>query len=217
LLKRVYGIQPVIPPEVELRSLTKYAKRIDAPLTKALKNSTLLVLTHAACRNLYGSAADALHPAIQSLGARYRIVGPGEAYCHAAGVTLGVPVLSNDRKAVLFLSRKGLSVGVPTLSAFDLLIFGYQIGCLREQDCDGFRYQMLERERNESVPAEFRNASVKDGLTRYTPRLLDNLAAVLGVPAATGCASYDTTLFVSPIPPPSPPRPVSDGTPKAGL
>jgi hypothetical protein len=79
-LKQHYSIQPIITPEVEieLRSLSKNAKRIDAPLTKALKNRVVRILSHDVLREIYGTTADAFYPAIQSLGARYRIAGRGK-------------------------------------------------------------------------------------------------------------------------------------------
>ena len=79
-LKQHYSIQPIITPEVEieLRSPSKNAKRIDAPLTKALKNRVVRILSHDVLREIYGTTADAFYPAIQSLGARYRIAGRGK-------------------------------------------------------------------------------------------------------------------------------------------
>jgi hypothetical protein len=81
--------------------------------------------------------------------------------------------VSNDIEAIDVLRKNSYSVACPTLRAFDVITFGYQIGCLREQDCDGFRYQMQFRERNEYVPKDFRSCSFKDGLVTFCPRLLD--------------------------------------------
>lgn len=204
-LKRSYAVQPVITPEVEieLRSVTKYAKRIDAPLTKALKNGVIRVLSQHVLREIYPSAADALYPAIQSLGARYRIVGAGEAYSHATAVTLQIPVLSNDQMALGLLTQRGFAVGVPTLSAFDLVLFGYQIGCLREADCDSFKYQMLERERNEFIPREFRHSSVNDGLRKFVPRLLDGDLDPIGAASSPGRPPHESQLRIYKSPRPA--------------
>ena len=203
-LKRQFGVQPVITPEVELelRSLQKYAKRIDAPLTKSLNHQTIVVLSPAWIQAHLGSAADPLYAAAQALGSRYHgIVGAGEAYSHAACVTFRVPMLSNDRNAVRFLVKKGWATSSPPLRAFDLVVFGFQIGCMREQDCDAFRHQMTTQERNEAVPDEFRNRSFADGLPLFTPLLLDGSRPWIGAAATTGEAPHDRTLVIYPLQP----------------
>lgn len=175
-IKRAYGTQPFITPEVEneLRTLPKYAKRIDASLTKAITNQTLLVLSQHALTQVVGKSAATFYPAIQALGAKYAlVVHPGEAYSHAAAVTLAAPVLSHDINAIRTLQKWGYAVGSPTLRAFDLLVLGFRMGYLQEKECDAFRYQMSKSERNEWIPKAFLNVSFSVGLARYDARLFD--------------------------------------------
>ncbi|MBZ5494456.1 MAG: hypothetical protein LAO76_26325 [Acidobacteriia bacterium] len=135
-------------------------------------------------KKLIGPSADVYFPAIQGLGAKYKLhVQPGEAYSHAVGVILNAPVMSNDFDAIRKLMLNGHDVAIPTIRAFDLLVFGYQSGILREADCDNFRHQMA-LERNEYLPKEFRNASFADGLPQFCPRLLDGDRAVVGAEEA---------------------------------
>lgn len=174
-LKRLYGVQPVITEEVEieLRSNQRYGKRVEPSVIKAISKGILVVLTPYSLRKLIGLSADVYYPAIQSLGTKYKLhVQTGEAYSHAAGVVLNVPLMSNDFDAIRKLMLNSHKVAVPTIRAFDLLVFSYQGGIIRSVDCDNFCHQM-RLERNEYLPKEFQHASFSDGIKLFCPRLLD--------------------------------------------
>jgi hypothetical protein len=182
-LKRLYGVQPVITQEVELElfSNQRYSKRVGPSVQKSISKGTLVVLSPHTLRSLIGPAAEVYYPAVQALGAQYRLrVQKGEAYSHATGVILKVPAMSNDFEAIRLLTTNECEVAAPTIRSFDLIVFAHHIGVLKDTDCDGFRKQM-NMERNEYIPKEFRNASFKDGLPFFCPRILDGRTPPIGL------------------------------------
>ena len=50
----------------------------------------------------------------------------GEAYTHAAGQVLSMPILSNDYAAINTLRNSGCPTAVPALRSFDLFCFAYK-------------------------------------------------------------------------------------------
>ncbi len=192
-LKDAYGIQPAIVQEVdlEMRWLQKHKDRFVPQLDKALKSSVLRVLDPAYFQSLLSAApVGASWDGFQSLGAQYEgRIHRGEAYSFAAGVTLGVPALSNDFSAIKTLEANLLTLPVPVLRSFDLLAFCFRTGFLELKACESVRSQLLKN--GEGLPKAFMNASFEDGLRTFTPRLQDGEALVIG----TG--TYSATLGLS--------------------
>lgn len=196
-LRDGYNIQPVVVQEVdlELRWLGKHRDRFVPQLDKSLKSSVLRVLDAAYFQSLLASApVGASWAGFQNLGAQYHgYVGGGEAYTFAAGVTLGMPALSNDFHAIKTLEANFLGLPAPILRTFDLLGFCYQSGCLELKACDGVRSQLLKN--GEGMPKVFMNASFEDGLKNFSPRLREQSADRFSIAASS--ATYLTPLHIS--------------------
>jgi hypothetical protein len=196
-LRDDYGIQPAITQEVdlELRWLGKHKHRFVPQLDKALKSAVLRVLDPPYFQSLLSSApVGASWVGFQTLGAQYEgHIHRGEAFTFAAGVTLGMPALSNDFSAIKTLEANFLTLPTPVLRAFDLLAFCHQSGCLDLKACNEVRSALLKN--GEGMPMAFMNASFEDGITNFAPRLRDgsNPSVVAGV------ATYSTTLYISAI------------------
>jgi len=196
ILQKSYGIQPVIVTEVdlELRWLGKYKARFAPDLDKALKNQLLRVLDQPLFQSLLSSAPPgASWAAFQSLGSQhYRHVQHGEAYTHAAGVTLGLPVVSNDYDAIQTLEAQSFALPSPVLRGFDILAFCHDTGAMTLRECDDVRQEL--RRHNEGIPKPFMNASFGDGLKSFSCRLRD------GAPTLhAGASSYRTLLTVQKV------------------
>src|SRR5690242_5714582 len=114
LLRKAHNIQPAITMEVdtELRWLGKYKNRFVGPLEKTLKDSLLVHLDQRLFQSMLSDASPGTSwPSFQNLGGQYaKHVGRGEAFTFAAGVTLGLPALSNDFRAIQVLDGLGLSL-----------------------------------------------------------------------------------------------------------
>src|ERR1035437_319592 len=115
ILRAKYAIQPVIVPqvEIELKSNRKLAARISYDLKKALSSGLIRVLDVAALSlvGIQDPAAQAIYNAIQQLGNQYLVYSDyGEAFTHAAAITLGVPAMSHDVSALRALSYANLAV-----------------------------------------------------------------------------------------------------------
>lgn len=187
LLKSKYSVQPIVVPEVEieLRSNRRFGPRIAGELKKAFANDVLRTLNSPTLEHLYGGppagsvAAAATLGKIASLGREYqKHVDPGEAYTHAAALTLGVPSLSHDRTAIDALISARLDVPTTVLRALDLITLSYQANDMSENDCDDFRSTLLREK--EWVPACFLHRSFADGLRHFTPRITDSSLAYVG-------------------------------------
>jgi hypothetical protein len=106
----------------------------------------------------------------QALGARYYgFVQRGEAYTHAAAVSLSMPAVSNDGKAVRVLEGQMMSVAVPVLRFFDIIIFAHQFGILTTKECEDVRSALLKN--GEGIPGPFLNASFANGSKNFPCRL----------------------------------------------
>lgn len=187
-LKRKYAIQACLAFEVEneLRQNKKYRPQIQPQLDKALGTGALERLTEASLHEAMNidtqippAAIRATWASIQSKGAEFNIhVGLGEAYTHAAAVTLELPSLSNDNRAIHSLENQGFQVPSPVLRAFDIIALHFQIGTISGKDCEEFRTTLLRF--GEGMPPEFQNKSFVDGLSSFSSRLLDNSVAAVG-------------------------------------
>jgi hypothetical protein len=193
-LKASYGIQPVIVQEVdlELRWLKKYKDKFVPQLDKAIKSGVLRVLDQAHFQSLLSDApVGASWAGFQSLGAQYEgHIHRGEAFTFAAGVTLNLPVVSNDFHAIKTLEANLLTLPTPVLRSFDLLTFSYQIGHLDLKTCENIRTELLKN--GEGLPSAFMHSSFGDGAKNFRPRLHDGVA-----PPAAGAATYSTSLHIS--------------------
>jgi hypothetical protein len=86
-----------------------------------------------------------------------------------------------------------LTLTVPILRCFDLLVFGYEAGVLDLKDSNNARSELLKC--NEGLPKPFQHASFEDGMNKFSARLFG------GAPAANPStdASYSSRLFISRI------------------
>ncbi len=195
-LKAKYGIQPLIAQEVEteLRWMKKFKDRFVLQLDKALKSTTLKVLDQTEFHAHIGTApVGASWTAFQALGSQYHgYVGAGEAYTFAAGITLGLPALSNDRSAIRVLEGKMLSVPTPVLRTFDLLAFCFHTGILELKACESMRSELQKQ--LEGLPAAFTNVSFEKGVKFFNTRLEDGPPTILAA-----AANYTTTLTITKI------------------
>ena len=198
-LQATYGIQPVIVPEVEieLKSNKKFAARVSTDVRKALSTGLIRVLDQStlSLAGIAGPTASATLAAIQTLGAQYLAhVDFGEAYTHAAALTLGVPSLSHDISALRVLIGNGLRVPDPVLRLFDLVALAYQIKALSAADCDGIR-QALNREK-EWLPQCFKNSSFVSGMSAFCPRVRDGAASSVGLTTPLIQSQFSTCLVL---------------------
>jgi hypothetical protein len=108
-------------------------------------------------------------------------------------MTLGVPVVSHDRKAINTLGRDGIQFTEPLLRMYDLLGFGVQTKSLVHADCDKVRDTLLNH--NEFVMQCFERCKFFDGLPFFFPRLADAAFPLIGAP--TPVQSLDKRLFIS--------------------
>lgn len=195
-LKRLYGIQPaaVLEVDLELRWMKKHKDRFVPQLDKALRSETLKKLDPALFQSLLSRAVPGTSWAgFQALGAQYYgYVQKGEAYTHAAGITLSLPVASNDFSAIQTLQAQMLTLPVPIIRSFDLLVFSYGAGILDLKDCDAVRKELLRC--GEGLPKAFKSSSFEDGMRSFSCRLLDGSAAASSPPSA-----FDSTLVVTRI------------------
>jgi hypothetical protein len=185
LLRSKYSVQPVVVPEVEIEMRSgKFAAEIAPELTRAFANGVVRMLDRPFLESCYGGsggsmAATAALSKIAKTGAEYdKHVDRGEAYTHAAALTLAVPALSNDKNALDVLVNAKQTVPPTVLRSFDLVALGYQIKLLSEGDCDRIRSDLLAR--NEGVPKCFAHKSFIDGLKAFTPRIRDSKLPLVG-------------------------------------
>lgn len=193
LLKEVYGVQPTTVQEVdlELRWLRKYKDRFVPQLDKALKSDILKVLDPAFFQSFLSRApVGASWAGFQSLGAQYEgRIHRGEAYTFAAGVTLDLPVLSNDFHAIKTLEANLMTLPTPVLRSFDLLAFCFHTKFLELKACEAVRSELLKN--GEGLPSAFMHASFEDGLKRFIPRLRESVTA-----GPEGGRTFSTPIYI---------------------
>lgn len=195
-LAKQFGIQPAIVPEVdlELRWLARHKDRFVAQLDKALKHGTLLALDRSTFQTYMGTATPGTSwSSYQALGMQYYgYVQRGEAYTHAAAVSLRMPALTNDLRAVRVLEAQMLNVALPVLRSFDLLTFAYELGILSIKDCEEIRHELLRH--GEGIPGPFVNASFENGAKKFPCRLRQASSAETNVSTPTN--HYDPISIV---------------------
>ncbi len=196
-LKGDYGIQCVVTDAVDGELRRKLQNKFPAKANvykKALANGTILLLSDAVLNTAGYKAAPALMDQIEQLGREYAVrVDRGEAYTHAASNVLCVPALSQDLAALWKLVELSIHVQRPILRAFDLLIFGLQIGVITESDTKAFRKALLSHDQG-LLPC-FRNCAVIDGLPSFYQRLCDSSSSPLG--AAKPLEKFDDRIWIT--------------------
>lgn len=186
LLRFKYSIQPVVVPEVEIELLSFrwFGGRIPGEFKKVLASGHIRILDHGILAAHYGNpvgpmAATAAIAKIAALGNEYEAhVDFGEAYTHAAALTLEAPALSHDRSALDALIGEGLAVPSTVLRVFDLVCLSYQTKDMTERDCDEFRSMLLGEK--EFIPKSFEHKSFVDGLLGFCPRIRDSRIPAIG-------------------------------------
>jgi len=163
-------------------------------LDKALKRGILTKLDQSTFQGYLGTAtAGTSWGSFQALGVRYYgFVQRGEAYTHAAAVSLGMPVLSNDSTAVRVLEGQMMSVAVPVLRFFDIIIFAHAANVLTTKDCEDIRSTLLKN--GEGLPGPFKNASFVNGAKIFPCRLQVGNAAGSPYPQPTNY--YDPLTII---------------------
>lgn len=194
-LKTNFGVQPVITAEVdlELRWLGRFRDRFEPALEKALKHGALVRLDLGCFQGFLGKAPPgASWSSFQATGLMYgQRVDRGEAYTHAAGLTLGMPTASNDFRAIQVLQANNLMLPMPVLRTFDLCSFAFETKCMDRHQCEEFRKAL--RSENEGLPKAFMNNSFEDGLRTFRSRLRIASSAVNPAPQA-----FSETLYLAP-------------------
>ena len=191
-LKSGYGIQPCLVPEVEMEVSysRRFGRRVQGALSTSSGAGTIVVLDPATYHRLLSTNA-ALQAAavgtsyadIQARGAAYhRRIDQGEAYTFAAAVTLGQPAVSNDMSAIRAMQQAGLPLPSHVLRAYDLIVFGHQVGVLADRD--GERCRQALNSGREFGPVQQKNRSFTDGLRYFVPRLVDRDASPVAVNSA---------------------------------
>ncbi len=184
-LRKLYGLQSVIVPEVEVEVAwhARFGDRFQQELDKAINEHILARYDVKLIQPLHGAGSSAIDLSIQQLGAEYhKRIGRGEAYTFAAAITLAQPALSHDKQALDILLENGLQVPTTVLRVFDLLGLYYQTHEFSEAECDQVRQAILQHPR-EFVPRPFRNASFRNGLVNFYPRLHDTANPSVGLPS----------------------------------
>lgn len=172
-LRKRFGVQAAISIEVdlELRWVRRYRDRFVTPLDKALKRGTIAKLDPSFFQSFLGNAVPGTSwSTYQALGAQFNgYIQRGEAYTHAAAISLGMPAASNDHRAIYTMKSNMLPVPAPVLRCFDLLVFSFYDGMLDIKDCENIRKEL--RKNGEGVPGPFANASFEDGAKNFPCRL----------------------------------------------
>lgn len=162
--------------EVEVRSNRRLSGLVRPQLDKSLKTHSLNILNSAHLDELCAALPAPVSLAnIRELGAEYALmVGKGEAYSHAAGLMLGMPVVSNDMNAIRTLEANGKTLPPTILRSYDLLGFLYVEGYLAKLEAE----QALKtlKARSEWMPDCLRHASFEDGIRQFNIRLSTSLA-----------------------------------------
>jgi hypothetical protein len=183
VFKRLYGLQPAVAEAVhgELPGLlrAKFPDRL-ASYNKALRLRTIVPLDGTLLADACGEKGPIVYAAIESLGDKLwnQGIGRGEAYTHAAGILLKIPIVTNDMQAIRCLRLAQVGAADRILRFYDLVVFFFQIAELTESECDSIRTQLVSR--GEHIPACFRGRPFSDGLTEFFPRLLDTSREAVG-------------------------------------
>lgn len=198
-LRKRYGIQPAITLEVdlELRWIKKHKDRFVGPLDKAIKRGTLAKLDVPFFQSMLASAIPGTSwSTYQTLGVQLSgYVQRGEAYTHAAALSLGMPAASNDFRAIQVMKTNMLSVPTPVLRSFDLLVFAYFDGTLDIKDCESIRTELLKS--GEGIPGPFKHASFEAGAKVFPCRLRQTTSDLAHL--ITPCSTHHDPLVLIPL------------------
>ena len=134
-LSSEYHIRPIVVSEVEgeIRNHRKFGQEFEQPFLDATRSEILGILDEDTFGNCLADCgfplrlSENLWEKIQDLGNRLSsCIQGGEAYTHAAGQVLSMPILSNDYAAINTLRNSGCPTAVPALRSFDLFCFAYK-------------------------------------------------------------------------------------------
>lgn len=195
-LRTRYDLRSIVVPEVENEVVwhRKFADKFEPDFKKAVAACVIAVFDYSQPEVQLSSMfappqAAAAARAIQGTGRGYALrVGNGEAYSHAAGVHLGMPLLSHDKSAIDTLLTGRLQTAAPVLRVFDLICLAYRQNQIAEKQCDVIRQTL--RQAGEFLPAAFRNASFVNGLRSYDQRLFET------TDTPRPCQKFDDPLFL---------------------
>jgi hypothetical protein len=176
----VYGVMPAIVPEVEseISAHRKFRNRFEPQLITQLAQQHIVVLEDAAIRQLLvqrGVPQPQIDQGLRRIVTRsqqyHRHVQTGEAYSHAAGVELRIPLMSHDWDAVRTLEQAGEPVAVPVLRLWDLFALALNDGVVTETEGDQAT-DHLERE-DEFIPGALRKSAgpFAETIRRFDSRL----------------------------------------------
>ena len=197
-IKKRFNIQPAIVEavEAEVRKSKKFRSQFTKELQKALDNGTIVVLDTRTLPAYVTTSPDAVFNMIQTNGFSNGRLGLdyGEAYSFAAGVALGIPMVTNDMNAVRTAQKRGIQLPTNLLRTYDLIVLCHQFGELTEHDCDEIRKTLVGK--NEFVPAAFEKTSYGKGLTSFYPRIHDGSKSALGAPVAVH--QLDVRITINP-------------------
>jgi hypothetical protein len=162
--------------EVEVRSNRKFGTIVKPPLEKALKTKALRLLGSADLEALSASSTSPVYlPDIREIGRDYALlVGPGEAFSHAAGLLLSSPVVSNDLNAIRTLEANGKTLPPTILRSHDL--FGFLRAEAQVDTHTAGRLLKILKSNREWVPRCFEHASFEDGSRHFNCRLASSLS-----------------------------------------
>jgi len=164
-----------------------------AILKKAFSTNTIAVLNRTLLGERDYKSAPALIDQIDHLGQSFALrIDRGEAYTHAAGNVLGVPTLSQDLAAIWALIGDGVAVQRPIRRAFDVLLFGVQVGTIDWATCAKVRRQLLKAK--EGLLPCFANCSVNDGVANFYLRLCDADLPLIG--AGVPLEKLDDRIYI---------------------
>lgn len=164
-LRQRYKVIAAVVPEVEseICNHSKFGKRFEADFLRLVSTSNAVVLDTAAVRTLLtargrtpGQIEQTLR-LLREVGPKYNlIVGRGEAYSHAMGGALGLPLMSHDWEAVRALDARGEPLAVPVAGFFDLVALGVEERVLVAEDCE--RIVRTLTKMGEWVPSPLRSS-----------------------------------------------------------
>jgi len=186
--------------ETEVRYNRPFRSRFERPFENAVAAGTLVALETRDLESLL--SARGVQPAqipteIRAYKARatqYRKhVQDGEAQTHAAAVQFGLPVMSNDKRAIDTLVGLGLPLATPTLRFFDVLVCGRTLGIIDLAKAEKVRARLLKAK--EFVPKEFKRSGDFDACAgSFTCRLVGVPGPLVGPTRLP--QHYDDVLYL---------------------
>lgn len=178
VFRQRFGVVAAVVPEVERETrFNKYGTRFEPDFLKLRDAGHVVTLGTAELRQLLSDRGER-DPQITHVIQRYSQtaqqyalhIDEGEAYTHAAAITFGLPMVSNDWQAIRGLEAQGLPTGAPVLRFFDCLVLAEEENVLSAQKCQAIRDEF--RRIGEHVPEAFdSHASFHDCRAQFKRRV----------------------------------------------